>query len=151
MALKSLADLPNEVIYRILQYLLPIDVSSLDLVSKRLHDLARQPVLWQDFCRKHFRSWDQRWNIDDKFRDNTATVDWKAIYAKRHQTDKSTSHQLDSLLSSQSGRIAKSETIVSFGYDAEDTLVRHLRTGDHAEDVLARRYMMARFIGTEND
>ena len=140
MAPRSLAELPNEVICHILQYLSPSDVPPLDLVSKRFCNLARQPVLWQEFCRKNFRSWDQRWQIDDKFGDNTAIVDWRGIYSKRHQTDKSTSHQLDSLLSSQSGRIAKSETIVQFGYDAEDTLVRQLRTGDDAEDVLARRY-----------
>lgn len=72
---------------------------------------------------------------------NPANIDWKGIYLERHTIDRSATHQIDSVLSSQTGRIAKSANIVGLGYDAKDTLIRHLRVGDDAEDVLARRYI----------
>jgi len=141
MGPKVLTDLPNEVIYQILQCLSPSDVPSLELVSKGFRTLARQPVLWQHFCRSSFRYWDQRWDIDSRFKANAANVeDWKGIYSERHLIDRSTTHQIDSILSSQVGRIGKSAKIIGLGYDAKDTLIRHLGVGDDAEDVLARRY-----------
>ena len=58
---------------------------------------------------------------------------------RRHVVDRTTSHELDSILTSQVGRIEKSETIVGLGYDAKDALLRHLNVGKDAEDILARR------------
>lgn len=136
-----LTDLPNEVIHQILQCLPPSDVPSLELVSQSFRTLARQSVLWQHFCRSNFEYWDQRWDIGSKMKANPANIDWKGIYSERHMIDRSTTHQIDSVLSSQTGRIAKSANIVGLGYDAKDTLIRHLRVGDDAEDVLARRYI----------
>lgn len=72
---------------------------------------------------------------------NAADVDWKGIYSERHLIDRSANHQIDSILASQVGRIEKSTKIIGLGYDAKDTLVRHLGVGDDAEDVLARRYI----------
>jgi len=140
MGPKVLTDLPNEVIYQILQFLSPHDVPSLELVSKSFRTTGCQRVLWQYFCRSNFRYWDRRWDIESKFRANAANVDWKGIYSKRHEIDRSTTRQIDSILSSQVGRIGKSAKIVGLGYDAKDTLIRHLEVGDDAEDVLARRY-----------
>lgn len=140
MVSRTLPDLPNEVIYQILQHLPPSGVPSLDLVSKRFQTLARQPVLWQQFCRRDFKFWDQRWNVEAICADTAATADWKSIYSERYNIDRSTTHQIDNILSSQTGRIRKSEIIVDLGYDVKDTLVRQLRVSDDAEDVLARRY-----------
>lgn len=55
--------------------------------------------------------------------------------------DKTTSHELNSILARQRGRIKRSEIIAELGYDAKDTLLRNLNVGEDAEDVLARRYM----------
>ncbi len=55
--------------------------------------------------------------------------------------DRNISHCLDSIIASQVGRIGKAEKIVAFGYDAKDTLLRHMSVPDEAEDVLARRYV----------
>ena len=58
----------------------------------------------------------------------------------RYMTDRKASACLDDIIESQSGRIEKAEKILAFGYDAKDTLLRHLHVSDDADDVLARRY-----------
>ena len=140
MAPTIFTNLPNEIIYQILRHLPPRDVPSLDLVSKNFREHARQPVLWREFCHDSYKFWDQRWDIRGKSAENIANVDWKGIYSQRYETDHHTTSQIDSILATQTGRIGKAETIISFGYDAKDTLLRHLQIGDDAEDVLARRY-----------
>ncbi|KAL5045148.1 hypothetical protein BDW71DRAFT_208748 [Aspergillus fruticulosus] len=70
----------------------------------------------------------------------TSVVNWKALYISRHFVDRATSRLLDSILTSQTGRIEKFRSIVSFGYDAKDTLLRNISIDPSAEDYLARRY-----------
>lgn len=77
--------------------------------------------------------------MHEKFSGAVARVDWKKIFSERHSVDHATTRQIDSILSSQRSRIEKTESIVAHGYDAKDTLLRHLNIGDEAEDVLARR------------
>lgn len=67
-------------------------------------------------------------------------MDWKKVFAERRQIDRSISREIDSILGSQVGRIEKTSRIVEHGYDAKDTLLRHLSVADDADDVLARRY-----------
>ena len=140
MASTFFTDLPNEIISQILRHLPPCDVPSLDLVSKNFREHARQPVLWREFCHDSYQFWDQRWDIRGKSAEDVANVGWKRIYSQRYKTDRRTTSQIDSILATQTGRIGKAETIISFAYDAKDTLLRHLQVGDDAEDVLARRY-----------
>ena len=78
--------------------------------------------------------------MQHKFSGAVSKVDWKKIFTQRHGIARSISRNIDSILSSQSGRIEKAEKIMGHGYDAKDTLLRHLNVGDDAEDVLARRY-----------
>lgn len=66
-------------------------------------------------------------------------MDWKKLYVHRMRTDGDITHILDGILRGQVGRIRKFGWISRFGYDAKDTLLRHCRTGDEVEDVLARR------------
>lgn len=74
-----------------------------------------------------------------KFRGNVGDVDWKALYTYRLQVATDTTELLDSILASQTHRIEKFESIGEFGYDAKDVLLRHCRTDDAVDDVLARR------------
>ena len=139
VAAASLTDLPNEIIQQILIYITPSSAPAIQRVSRRFNALT-QPILWRYHCRTQFKYWDQKHNIQAKFADEVAKVDWKHVFSNRHCIDRATSHAIDAILSRQVGRVEKFQSIVGFGYDAKDTLVRHLNVDDDAEDVLARRY-----------
>ena len=134
-----LTDLPNEIIFQILTYLPPASVPTLQRVSQRFNELS-QPLLWRYYCRTQFKYWSEHRKIQTKFVDDVTKVDWKKVFSERRSVDRTTTTQLNSILSSQTCRIEKAEEIVRHGYDAKDSLVRHLRVEDGAEDVLARRY-----------
>ena len=138
VAATLLADLPNEIIQQILFYVPPSSVLAIQRVSRRFNDLT-QPLLWRYHCRTQFKFWDQKHNIQEKFSYEVAKVDWKKVFSNRHSIDRATSHAIDAILCSQVGRVEKFQTVVEFGYDAKDTLLRHLDVDDDAEDVLARR------------
>lgn len=134
----TLADLPNEVIFQILLYV-PLDSTpTLLRVSRRFNEAA-QPLLWKFHCRTQFRYWSEEHDIKHKLSNNALQVDWKSLFAKRHSVDRETRRTLDSIIGSQLHRISKSESIVRFGYDAKDTLLRNIHVGEDAEDVLARQ------------
>lgn len=135
----SFADLPNEIIQQILFYIPPSSAPAIQQVSRRFNDLI-QPILWLYHCRTQFQYWDQRHKIQAKFANEVAKTDWKKVFSSRHSIDRATSQAIDAILASQVGRVEKFQSIVGFGYDAKDTLLRHLNVDDDAEDVLARRY-----------
>jgi len=137
----SLTVLPNEIIFQILTYLPPASVPTLQRVSQRFNELS-QPLLWRYYCRTQFEYWSQRHQIQEKYAADVTKYDWKKIFSERHNIDRTTTLQLNSILSGQTSRIDKSERIVKYGYDAKDSLVRHLHVADDAEDVLARRYLL---------
>ena len=143
----TLDKLPNEIINQILLCIPPSSVSIVEQVSKQFHDLS-QPLLWRHHCNTLYRYWGPEHAIDEKFKGVVGKVDWKKLFAERHQIDRFVSREIDSILSSQVGRIEKTRRIVEYGYDAKDTLLRHLNVADDADDVLARRYykMMDRRI-----
>lgn len=78
--------------------------------------------------------------MQEKFHQAVAKVDWRKTFSERHNVDRMINREIDSILSSQTDRTEKIEKIVGYGYDAKDTLLRHLRADDEVEDVLARRY-----------
>lgn len=86
-----------------------------------------------------FTYWDSKHRIGQKFAGNVGDVDWRKLYTYRRRIDKETTALLDSILDGQINRISKFKSISEFGYDAKDTLLRHCRTSEDAEDVLARR------------
>lgn len=86
--------------------------------------------------------------MEEKFDGNISKVDWKEVFVERHTLDRSASSNIDSILSSQTGRILKSESIVEHGYDSKDSLLRHLHVDEGAEDVLARRYLLPDWADT---
>ena len=135
----TLSELPTEVIYQILLHLPPSSVPTLQQVSTQLNELS-QPLLWRHHCSTLYHYWSTEHDIVKKFNEPVAKVDWKKLFVERHGINRSTSREIDSILASQVGRIEKTERIVGHGYDAKDTLLRHLNVGGDAEDVLARRY-----------
>lgn len=139
MMCTALTDLPNEILFQVLIHIPPQLTPAVLLVSKRFNDVA-EPRLWRYHCRQHFKYWSPERGIQSQLSDDTNAVDWRKVFSERYIIDRKTSHILDSIIASQSGRIEKAEAIIAFGYDAKDTLLRHMRVTDEADDVLARRY-----------
>ena len=130
--------LPNEVLQQILCYLPPLSIPDFQLVNQRFSKLLNG-LIWRYFCKHEFKYWNSEHCITAKFSGNVESTDWKTLFVNRHQIDRFTSATLDSILSSQMGRIEKFQQILDCGYDAKDTLLRHLGVSNDAEDVLARR------------
>jgi len=86
--------------------------------------------------------------MQEKFSGPVAKVDWKKVFAERHGIDRTTSQEINSILATQVSRIDKTEKIIGYGYDAKDTLLRHLNVQDDAADVLARRFYSDAVLGT---
>jgi hypothetical protein len=137
----SLDDLPDEVLQHILYFVEPNDaLFRTQLVSKRLYSLSSQPLLWRYHCRFEYEYWDARHQIRNKFDEGVGEVDWKALYIYRRKVEKVVANVLDSIIESQTGRIAKYKGISVHGYDAKDALISHCNAEEDGEDVLARRY-----------
>lgn len=135
----SLNDLPDEIIQCILSYASPTSAAALAQTSRRFDDITNTPLLWRLYCRKYFDHWDERHHIKEKFSLPVSLVDWKDVYKGRRLIDTTVTENLESILASQTSRIEKFHRIVSFGYDAKDTLLRHAAVGSEHEDYLARR------------
>lgn len=140
--MKSLNDLPDEILQLILFHVSPEDTLVIQHTSRRLTRLANEPLLWRHYCRTSFNYWDPKHRIRQKFAGNVSDVDWKKIYFYRRDVDSQTTRALDGILAGQIKRIEKFERINQFGYDAKDTLLRHCATGEGVEDVLARRHVL---------
>lgn len=134
-----LSDLPPEVLFQILLWVPPVSIPAFQQVCRKFNDQS-QPILWRHHCRTRFKYWNPEHDILAKFAQDAAEVDWKNIYRKRHLADAAISHDLEKILSTQIGRMDRSEKIIAHGYDAKDNLLRHLNVSDDADDVLARRY-----------
>ncbi|KAI9717423.1 MAG: hypothetical protein M1812_004775 [Candelaria pacifica] len=143
----SLSALPDELVQHILYYVPPSSAAALERASKRFRDVSNEPLLWRYYCRVHFGYWDAEHDIWQKFASPVSSADWKQLYVRRGLVERATTHLIQGILSNQSGRIDKIQQIVELGYDVKDTLLRHTRTQDDAEDVLARRYYSGAVLG----
>lgn len=139
MAESSLSRLPDEVLHIILRFTPPRSALALESTSQRFKNVVNEPLLWRFYCRISFSFWDSRHDIPVKLKCSASSVDWKRLYISRRRVDASTTETLDSLLASQVGRIEKIHSIVNFGYDAKDTLLRHAHARADEGDFLARR------------
>lgn len=133
-----LSDLPTEILYEILLCVQPASIPAFQQTCRKFNDLS-QPVLWRHHCRTQYKYWRPEHDIATKLAQGAATVDWKHLFRSRHRADVAISRDLEDILSSQTGRLDRSENIIAHGYDAKDTLLRHFNVADDAEDVLARR------------
>jgi F-box protein 21 len=141
----SLSELPEEILYNILLFCNAPDSVALGSTARRFRGVTNEPLLWRHYCQTHFRFWAKAHDMPTKLLNVTPVVDWKSLYISRHLVDRATSQLLDSIIMSQTGRIEKFRSIVSFGYDAKDTLLRNISIDSSAEDYLARRYTPGKF------
>jgi F-box protein 21 len=138
--LSAWSDLPDEVLQHVLFFVSPNDLLfNVQCISRRFSRLASEPLLWRHHCQVNFTYWDSKHRIRQKFLGNVGDVDWKTLYKHRKMVESETAAVLDSIIDGQVNRIQKFKMIADFGYDAKDTLLKHCRTPETADDVLARR------------
>lgn len=133
-------DLPDEVIQHILSHLPPVSVASFQNSSRECN-LIVKPLLWRNYCQRLYRYWNSRHNIEEKLTGPINAVDWKALFVKRYEIDRYTIKMINSIVSSQSGRIAKIHSIAQHEYDAKDILLWQMNHDNGAGDILARKYV----------
>jgi F-box protein 21 len=134
----TLSELPNEVLQQVLYYLPPLSLPAFQLVNRRFSLLANG-LIWRHVCTSKYRYWKSDHNIGEKLAAKVEQTNWKELYTQRHVIDRHTTQTLNSILSSQTGRIEKFQQILQYGYDAKDCLLWHYSSASDAEDVLARR------------
>lgn len=139
MSAISLEALPDEVVYTILIHAGPYSAAAIQKTSQRFYRIANTAALWRHYCLTHFQFWDKRHNIFQKIQNPSNLTPWKEIFINRYFTHKRVTESLRSIVNSQVGRLKKSHSIASFGYDAKDTLLYHIQTGADDRDHLALR------------
>ncbi|KAI5306554.1 hypothetical protein KEM56_000286 [Ascosphaera pollenicola] len=118
-----------------------ISAVSIGQTCRKLYALSNTALLWRHHCLADFQYWDARHHLSEKLRLPAASTPWKALYADHHIADVAVSRLLDDMIAGgQAGRVQKYHNIVSFGYDAKDTLLRHALSNPFVHDNLARRY-----------
>lgn len=143
----SINTLPDELLHCILCYTTPATALALEQTSKRYKGVTNAPILWRYYCLRDFRYWDKRHSISEKSTCPASQIEWKELCKTRHLIDAAITESLDSILSSQTGRIEKFQKVVNFGYDAKDTLLRHGTVEPTVEDSLARGYVVVSHFG----
>ena len=138
----SLDGLPDEILYNILCYCNPYSAVSLEQTARRFKHVTNEALLWRFYCQTYFDFWDSRHNIQRKLMQPVSAVNWKELYVTRCRVDHTVTQILDSILSSQTGRIEKFRAVVEFGYDVKDCLLRHSLAESSMEDHLARRFAL---------
>lgn len=138
----SLSEFPEEILYNILLFCSASDTVVVGSAARRFWGVTNEPLLWRQYCRTQFKYWAQRHGMPAKLSSPVSSVDWKALYISRHLVDRTTGQLLDSILTSQTGRIEKFQSITRFGYDAKDTLLRNIFVDSCTEDYLARRFVV---------
>lgn len=138
----SLSHLPQEILHSILVYCPPTSTAALEQTARTFKSATNEPVLWRFYCRLHFQFWDGSHEMPKILASPVSSIDWKTLYIKRHRIDRTTNQLMDSILETQTGRIRKFQTIIDFGYDAKDTLLRNVAIDSVADDVLARRFAL---------
>lgn len=136
----SLDSLPDEILHCVLCFCSPWSSASLERSASRFKRVTNEPLLWRFYCQKYFRYWDSRHNLPAKLAVPVSSTNWKELYVTRILVDRAVTQALDSILASQTGRNEKARTIVDFGFDAKDTLLRHSTSPPDIEDHLARRF-----------
>lgn len=141
----SLNELPEEILYNILLFCSALESVAVGSSAQRFRGVTNDPRLWRYYCQTHFQYWAEGHWFSEKLSNATSTADWRALYISRYRLDRATNRLLDNILASQVGRIEKSQTIISFGYDAKDALLRNASIDSRAEDYLARRLVASVF------
>ena len=138
-----LGSLPQEVLHCVLCFCDPVSSAALEQTARRFRSVTNEPLLWRFYCQTGFEYWDHSHNLLGKLARPAASVNWKALYTFRYLIDRATTRLLDSILATQTGRLRKVQTIIGYGYDTKDTLLRHASAGPEVEDYLARRFALS--------
>ncbi|OXV06628.1 hypothetical protein Egran_05607 [Elaphomyces granulatus] len=134
---RHLHELPDEILHSILRFSSPTSSIALGQTARKFQRITNEPLLWRFYCQSLFTFWDKRHELPKMLASPVYSVNWKQLYVMRHIMDSSITQTLNSILSSQTGRIEKFEVIINFGYDAKDTLIRH-SLAINEDDCLAR-------------
>lgn len=140
MPATTLTSLPDEVIQSILVYLPPTSTVSVQLTCRRLQNVASEPLIWKDYCRRTFRWWDRRHSLASKLADPSFTA-WKQLFATRADSSWHTRTALDSIINDQVGRLDSIQLILKAGYDAKDDLFSLFWNAAVSRNHLAQRYV----------
>ena len=139
--MSSLETLPDELVQHLLHYVPPEDIlRNFSPLSKRLHRVAQEPLLWRYYCRTTFKYWNADHRLQEKLGHPVHNVDWKGLFLLRLRRNARAAVLLDGIVASRVSRMQKIEQICRFGYDVKDFLLSQCQVDDSAEDVLARRH-----------
>lgn len=140
LEMSSLNCLPDEIIHHILTYVSPEDnLSSVQLVSRRLNHVANETLLWRYHCQTSFSFWHPDHRFQDKLASTPSHVEWKKLWIERTRNNATAARLLDDALATKVGRYGRIQQICLLGYDVKDFLLEQCRVDESAEDVLARR------------
>ena len=138
----SLDKVPDEIIQHLLCYVSPADnLGTVQVLDRRLHRLANEPLLWRLHCARSFSFWHPRHGFARLLRLRVHEVEWKRLFLVRVRQEGLVARLLDDIIATRVGRLQRFETISRLGYDAKDFLLRQCRADDTADDYLARRHV----------
>ena len=137
---KSLCSLPNELLVNILLHIEPEDSLSISRTSKRLRQVADEPILWRKHCINSYRHWARRHHFTQKLQSPPQGVDWKALLKERRASDRVINSEFHGILNYTARRIPRIEKIVDFEGDAKDAMLKHVREEHDSELPLARHF-----------
>lgn len=136
----SLEDVPDEIIRHILLYLPPEHtLASFQLVSRRYHHLANEPLLWRWHCQHSFRYWNLEHQFQERLTALASSVDWRGLWTMRKRGNSKAARLLDGIILTKVGQLKRMQGICELGYDVKDYLLEQCHADESAEDVLARR------------
>ncbi|KAL2179468.1 uncharacterized protein P884DRAFT_194834 [Thermothelomyces heterothallicus CBS 202.75] len=145
----SLEDIPDEIIRHILLYLPPEHtLESFQLIARRYHHLANEPLLWRWHCQSSFRFWDPKHKFQEKLAALASSVDWKGLWITRKRANNRAARLLDGVISTKVGQLKRLQGICELGYDVKDYLLEQCHVDETAEDFLARRYYANTALGS---
>lgn len=138
----TLDRLPDEILLSVLCYSPPPSSVALARTARRFRSVTNEPTLWRFYSQAYFNFWHVKHDMPKKLSGPVLLVNWRALYITRHLIDGMVSKLLDSILQTQTGRIEKFRAIIDLGYDAKDTLLRHISVNPEEPDFLARRFAL---------
>ena len=135
----SLLSLPDEVIQTIKSNLPPENLKSILLTSRRLANIASEPLLWRSFCQSSFRWWDKRHDLQAKL-DDTMFSEWKNLFERRSGASRETREILNTILENETLNVQRiSQILERVGYDVKDVLIEAFYNAAGSEKHLAAR------------
>ncbi|KAK6523971.1 hypothetical protein TWF281_001928 [Arthrobotrys megalospora] len=137
----QLLHLPQEITQHIIEFVPDGDLPALETVSRELHRLTNDPLLWRGRCRR-FKYWEDDWHPYATGPDGhyQALRKWRGVFFRRIKLEREAQRLLEKIVVSPSRRIEYTESIAAYGYDVKDYLIKQLETPESATDWLARRF-----------